>query len=35
VDRQKAALKKLDQDYARKFDPQKLEKSLKILRMGV
>jgi putative nucleotidyltransferase with HDIG domain len=35
VERQKAAIQRLDQDLAHKFDPQKLEKALKILRLGV
>ncbi len=34
-DRQKNAVKKLDQVLHRKFEPQKLEKAVKILKMGV
>lgn len=33
--RQKAAVKRLDEEYFKKFDPQKLEKTLKILKLGV
>jgi putative nucleotidyltransferase with HDIG domain len=35
VERQRAALKQLDEVHYRRFDPQKLEKSLKILKLGV
>lgn len=35
LDRQKAALTEMDQSLFKKFDPQKLEKALKILRLGV
>lgn len=35
VERQRAAITHLDQVLYKKFDPQKLEKSLKILKMGV
>jgi putative nucleotidyltransferase with HDIG domain len=35
VERQKSAIKKLDSELAHRFDPQKLEKALKILKMGV
>jgi putative nucleotidyltransferase with HDIG domain len=35
VERQRAALAKLDKEYAHRFDPQKLEKALKILKLGV
>jgi putative nucleotidyltransferase with HDIG domain len=35
VDRQRNAIKELDQTLFRKFDPQKLEKALKILKLGV
>jgi putative nucleotidyltransferase with HDIG domain len=35
VYRQREAIKKLDEVYYPKFDPQKLEKALKILRLGV
>jgi len=35
VERQKVAITELDQNMFRKFDPQKLEKTLKILKMGV
>jgi putative nucleotidyltransferase with HDIG domain len=35
VDRQRNAIKELDQNLFRKFDPQKLEKALKILKLGV
>ncbi|HLD99788.1 MAG TPA: HD domain-containing phosphohydrolase [Bdellovibrionota bacterium] len=35
LDRQKAAITTLDQELFRKFDPQKLEKALKILKLGV
>lgn len=35
VERQKAAIHELDRDLYRKFDPQKLEKALKILKLGV
>ncbi len=35
VERQKNAIMQLDQVHYRKFDPQKLEKALKILRLGV
>lgn len=35
VERQRAAMTKLDGPMASKFDPQKLEKALKILRLGV
>jgi putative nucleotidyltransferase with HDIG domain len=35
IDRQRAAIKQLDGAYSQKFDPQKLEKALKILRLGV
>jgi hypothetical protein len=35
VQRQKVAIKMLDEGYYPKFEPQKLEKALKILRMGV
>jgi putative nucleotidyltransferase with HDIG domain len=35
VERQRAAIKQLDESLYRQFDPQKLEKSLKILRLGV
>ncbi|HAR44389.1 MAG TPA: hypothetical protein DCS07_17460 [Bdellovibrionales bacterium] len=34
-ERQKAAINEIDQNLFRKFDPQKLEKALKILKMGV
>jgi putative nucleotidyltransferase with HDIG domain len=34
-ERQKAALKQLDEELYKRFDPQKLEKALKILRLGV
>jgi len=35
VERQRAAITELDQVMYRKFDPQKLEKALKILKLGV
>jgi len=35
IERQRAAITKLDQVLYRKFDPQKLEKALKILKLGV
>jgi putative nucleotidyltransferase with HDIG domain len=35
ADRQKSAMKQLDETHYKRFDPQKLEKSLKILRLGV
>jgi putative nucleotidyltransferase with HDIG domain len=35
AERQKAALHQLDESLYRHFDPQKLEKALKILRLGV
>jgi putative nucleotidyltransferase with HDIG domain len=35
VERQRAAIKRLDEDLYGWFDPQKLEKSLKILKLGV
>jgi putative nucleotidyltransferase with HDIG domain len=35
VERQRAAIAHLDQQMFRKFDPQKLEKALKILKLGV
>jgi putative nucleotidyltransferase with HDIG domain len=35
AERQRAAIDKLDKEYAHRFDPQKLEKALKILRLGV
>ena len=35
LERQRAAIHQLDQVLYKKFDPQKLEKSLKILKMGV
>jgi putative nucleotidyltransferase with HDIG domain len=35
VERQRTAITRLDKDLAHKFDPQKLEKALKILRLGV
>ncbi len=35
VERQRAAIKQLDENLFKKFDPQKLEKSLKILKLGV
>jgi putative nucleotidyltransferase with HDIG domain len=35
VERQKAAIKELDEKQYRKFDPQKLQKALKILKLGV
>lgn len=34
-DRQKAAIVEIDQNLYKRFDPQKLEKTLKILRLGV
>lgn len=35
VERQRVAISKLDKEYAHRFDPQKLEKALKILKLGV
>ncbi len=35
VERQKSAILKLDQNLYKKFDPQKLEKAIKILKLGV
>jgi putative nucleotidyltransferase with HDIG domain len=35
VERQRAAILALDQTYFKEFDPQKLEKALKILKLGV
>lgn len=35
LERQRAAIGKLDKEYSHRFDPQKLEKALKILRLGV
>jgi putative nucleotidyltransferase with HDIG domain len=35
IERQRTAIQELDQVLYRKFDPQKLEKSLKIFRLGV
>jgi putative nucleotidyltransferase with HDIG domain len=35
VERQKSAILKLDQNLFKKFDPQKLEKALKILKLGI
>ncbi len=35
VERQKAALKTMDEELYKQFDPQKLEKVLKILRLGI
>lgn len=35
VERQRKALRKLDEDLYRQFDPQKLDKALKILKLGV
>lgn len=35
VDRQRAAVKQLDEVLYKKFDPQKLEKCLKILKLGI
>jgi putative nucleotidyltransferase with HDIG domain len=35
MERQKAAIRQLDEQLYKKFDPQKLEKTLKILRLGV
>ncbi len=35
AERQRTAIAKLDQELYRKFDPQKLEKALKILKLGV
>jgi putative nucleotidyltransferase with HDIG domain len=34
-ERQKAAVKRIDQVMHRKFEPQKLEKAMKILKLGV
>ena len=35
VDRQRAAVKELDQVLYRRFDPQKLDKAVKILKLGI
>ncbi len=35
LERQRAAINELDQNLYRKFDPQKLEKALKILKLGI
>ena len=35
VQRQKAAIKQLDEVLYRRFDPVKLEKALKILKLGI
>jgi HD-GYP domain-containing protein (c-di-GMP phosphodiesterase class II) len=35
VERQRAAVKQLDGTMYKKFDPQKLEKALKILKLGI
>ena len=35
IERQKVAIRQLDEFLYKKFDPQKLEKTLKILRMGI
>jgi putative nucleotidyltransferase with HDIG domain len=35
ADRQRSAIRQLDEELYRHFDPQKLEKALKILRLGV
>ena len=35
VERQKKALYQLDQIHYRQFDPQKLDKVLKILKLGI
>jgi putative nucleotidyltransferase with HDIG domain len=35
VERQKSAILKLDQNLFKRFDPQKLEKALKILKLGI
>ena len=35
ADRQKMAIARLDQELSHKFDPQKLDKALKILKLGL
>lgn len=35
IERQREAIRKLDEEHFKKFDPQKLEKALKILKLGI